>query len=117
MSTRTASSGIIQSPGATGHFRLTGEAIGTVHGFLNNVRVTFLRYPYELLFPPIALSRISIADPRDIGLMKITAISGRGSKKDFIDLRFISQQVSAEAPAKEVYAAWLWSCSRFRRER
>ena len=49
--------------------------------------------------------------------MKITAISGRGSKKDFIDLRFISQQVSAEAPAKEVYAAWLWSCSRFRRER
>ena len=63
MSTRTASSGIIQSPGATGHFRLTGEAIGTVHGFLNNVRVTFLRYPYELPFPPITLSRVSMADP------------------------------------------------------
>jgi len=84
---------IIQALSVAGHFRLTGEAIGTVHGFLNDVRVTFLHYPYGLLFPPTAFNRISIADPRDIGLMKITAISGRGSKKDFIDLRFISRQV------------------------
>jgi hypothetical protein len=84
---------IIQALGATGHFRLSGEAIGTVHGFLNDVRVTFLHYPYGLLFPPIAFNCISIADPRDIGLMKITAISSRGSKKDFIDLHLISQQV------------------------
>ncbi len=86
--------GIIQALGAAGHFRLTGEATGTVHGFLNDVKVTFLHYPYGLLFQPIAFNRISIADPRDIGLMKITAISGRGSKKDFIDLRFISRQVT-----------------------
>ncbi len=85
--------GIIQALGATGDFHLTGEAVGTVHGILNDVRVTFLHYPHELLFPPAALNSISIADPRDIGLMKITAISGRGSKKDFIDLRFISEQI------------------------
>lgn len=84
---------IIQALGATGRFELTGEAIGTVHGMLNDIRVTFLHYPYELLFPLVPLSCISIADPRDIGLMKITAVSGRGSKKDFIDLRFISQHV------------------------
>lgn len=53
---------IIQALSAAGHFRLTGEATGTVQGFLNDVR-------------------------------KITAISSRGRKKDFIDLHFISQQV------------------------
>ena len=85
--------GIIQALGETGHFRLTGEAIGTVHDISNDVRVTFSHYPHELIFPIVPFNRISVADPRYIGLMKITAVAGRGSKKDFVDLRFISQQV------------------------
>ena len=74
-----------------------------MHGMLNDIRVTFLHYPYELLFPLVPLSCISIADPRDIGLMKITAVSGRGSKKDFIDLRFISQHV---IPLESLFDCW-----------
>ena len=50
--------GIIQALGATGDFHLTGEAVGTVHGILNDVRVTFLHYPHELLFPPAALTQL-----------------------------------------------------------
>jgi len=35
---------------------------------------------------------IKVADSRDIGCMKIFAVSSRGSKKDFIDLFFICQK-------------------------
>lgn len=34
-----------------------------------------------------------MADSRDIGCMKIDAISSRGSKRDFIDLFFICQKI------------------------
>lgn len=38
-------------------------------------------------------SGIFIADPIDIGCMKIDAISSRGSCKDFIDLYFICNEI------------------------
>ncbi|MCK4308846.1 MAG: nucleotidyl transferase AbiEii/AbiGii toxin family protein [Candidatus Atribacteria bacterium] len=36
---------------------------------------------------------IKVADLRDIGCMKIDAISSRGTKRDFIDLFFICKEV------------------------
>ncbi|MFN3998108.1 hypothetical protein [Algoriphagus sp.] len=35
-----------------------------------------------------------MADQRDIAAMKLNAISGRGSKKDFIDLHFLLSKYS-----------------------
>ncbi|MCR4425088.1 MAG: nucleotidyl transferase AbiEii/AbiGii toxin family protein [Firmicutes bacterium] len=35
-------SAVIDTLGDMGHFELTGEAPGSVHGMLNNVRLTFL---------------------------------------------------------------------------
>ena len=32
-----------------------------------------------------------LADPRDIAVMKLVAIGGRGSRKDFVDLYFFLQ--------------------------
>jgi hypothetical protein len=34
---------------------------------------------------------LTIADPRDIAVMKVIAIGGRGSRKDFVDLYFLLQ--------------------------
>jgi hypothetical protein len=39
-------------------------------------------------------NHIKLASPSDIAAMKISAITGRGSKKDFVDLYFLLQQYS-----------------------
>lgn len=66
---------------------------GTLHCELDRVKLSFFRYGYPVLFPFQNLDNIKIADIRDIGLMKISSVSDRGSKKDFIDLYFISTEV------------------------
>jgi predicted nucleotidyltransferase component of viral defense system len=68
------------------------EKIATLDGILDGVKLTFLRYPYPLLFPLIPWEGVALADPRDIGCMKIDAISARGSRKDFVDLYVLLEQ-------------------------
>ena len=45
-----------------------------------------------MLFSTHTFLAVKIADHRDIGAMKIAAVMDRGSKKDFVDLYFLSQQ-------------------------
>ena len=61
-------------------------APGTVHLQLHGVKVSFLHYPYPLLFPLRQFDHIAVADPRDIACMKLDAIANRGSRRDFVDL-------------------------------
>ncbi|MEK7635601.1 MAG: nucleotidyl transferase AbiEii/AbiGii toxin family protein [Patescibacteria group bacterium] len=77
-----------------GVFVLNSEAEGTIHGTLDKVKVSFLRYKHNLLFSLINFENIQLADERDIASMKIDAISSRGSKKDFIDLYFLLKKYS-----------------------
>lgn len=78
----------------TGKFSVSNEEDGTVHGALDGVKVSFLRYNYELLFKPVDFLNVKLADERDIAAMKIDAVSARGSKKDFIDLFFLLRKYS-----------------------
>ena len=75
-----------------GNFDLTKEAWGTLIGVLEGVRVSFFTYPYPLLRPTQKLWGVRIASLLDIGLMKLVAISQRGSRRDFVDLFFICRQ-------------------------
>lgn len=79
-----------------GKFSIEGEEDGTLHGTLDDVKVTFLRYNYDLLYPLISFEGINLADQRDIAAMKIEAISSRGSKKDFFDFFFLLKEFSLE---------------------
>ena len=54
------------------------------------------KYPYELLFPKKEYEGVYLADERDIAAMNILAISGRGSKKDFVDLFVLLKKYSLE---------------------
>lgn len=74
-------------------FILEEESWGTVKGVLNDVKLSFFFYQHNLLKPVENFLGIKIAHSIDIALMKITAIGSRGSKKDFIDLYFISQEI------------------------
>lgn len=59
---------------------------GTFNGQLNEVKISFFRYPYALLKPTVQFDGINVASIEDLACMKIDAISSRGTKRDFVDL-------------------------------
>ena len=65
---------------------------------INNVKVDFVNYKYPLLKNFTELNSIRLASKEDIGAMKLNAILGRGSRKDFIDLYFLLK----EFPLKQI---------------
>jgi hypothetical protein len=83
---RVDSETLIQNLKMLPDFALVAHAPGTLHATIKGVKVSFLSYPYPALFPFAALLGVSIADPRDITCMKLSAIASRGTKRDFVDL-------------------------------
>ncbi|OGH11806.1 MAG: hypothetical protein A2857_04745 [Candidatus Levybacteria bacterium RIFCSPHIGHO2_01_FULL_36_15] len=69
---------------------------GTLNLFLNKVKLQFQYYPYNLLEEFIPWDGINISSLVDIACTKLITISMRGSKKDFIDLYVILQQMTLE---------------------
>lgn len=68
--------------------RIVTRAPGTVHVEVDEVPGSLLRYPYPLLcpverVPGLALPAASVVD---LTAMKLSAIAGRGTAKDFWDL-------------------------------
>jgi len=54
---------------------------------INNIKVDFVNYDcYDWIDNAIETDGITLASPKDIAAMKINAIQGRGSKKDFVDI-------------------------------
>jgi hypothetical protein len=71
-----------------GSVTVQGRAADTLHVSIGDLRISFLRAEAPLLFPGTPYRGLVIADPRDIAVMKVIAIGGRGSRKDFVDLYF-----------------------------
>ena len=67
-------------------FDLTAKAPGTVYASIRKTKVSFIAYAYPILFPFQPFLGVNVADSRDIGCMKISAIASRGTKRDFVDL-------------------------------
>ena len=66
-----------------------------IHSLLiNNIKVDIVNYEYKWLSNKITNDNIHLATIEDIAAMKLNAIIGRGSKKDFIDLFFILKDYS-----------------------
>lgn len=70
-------------------FRLEKVDAGTVLGYLDKTKFSLFFYKYPLLAKTHKFSDLNILDVKDIAPMKLAAISGRGKKRDFIDLYFI----------------------------
>lgn len=56
---------------------------------IDNIKVDFVNYFYPWLREPLIVEGISLASLEDIAAMKLSAITNRGTKKDFIDLFFL----------------------------
>lgn len=71
------------------------EAAGTLSVMLGGVPTSFFHYGYPLLRPLVDSPwGIPLADPEDIAAMKISALAGRGSRKDFVDLYVYARDVA-----------------------
>ena len=60
---------------------------------VDGLHVGFFSYGYPLLDPLQSLENVALASLLDLGLMKLDAVIGRGSRKDFYDLYIISGQI------------------------
>ena len=63
---------------------------------LDGVKVDIVNYKYPWIKNPIVKDGITLAAPEDIAAMKINAIEGRGTKKDFIDMYFLLQHFNLQ---------------------
>ncbi len=61
---------------------------------VNGIKVDFVNYQYRLLESPLLEENIRLVKKKDIAAMKVNAIAGRGSIKDFIDVYFLLNEFS-----------------------
>jgi predicted nucleotidyltransferase component of viral defense system len=61
-----------------------------------DIKLSFFRYRYSLVFPLHAEEGFSLAGLQDIGAMKLSAITSRASIKDYVDLYYILKTVSLD---------------------
>lgn len=68
-----------------------------------SVKMSFFQIDDPFLFDSAPYAFFRVADPRDIALMKLRAITNRGSRKDFVDLYTILR----DGPVLKDYIEWL----------
>ncbi|WP_211161685.1 nucleotidyl transferase AbiEii/AbiGii toxin family protein [Flavobacterium solisilvae] len=61
---------------------------------IDGIKVDFVNYKYPLLEDIKTIENIRLVSDKDIAAMKLNAIAGRGSRKDFIDLYFLLKKYS-----------------------
>jgi len=72
-----------------GSYETLQEEDHTLTVIISKTKLSFFRIRDPFLFEATPYRFFAIADIRDIALMKLVAILGRGSRKDFIDLYMI----------------------------
>lgn len=58
------------------------------------IKISFFTHAYKLIRETVDDENLSLASIEDIGCMKLSAITGRASNKDYIDLYFILKRLS-----------------------
>ena len=65
--------------------------------FVDDVKVDCIAYEmYEWLEPPVEENGVRLAGIKDIGAMKINAITNRGTRKDFVDVARLLDEFTLE---------------------
>jgi predicted nucleotidyltransferase component of viral defense system len=63
---------------------------------IDDIKVDFIYFRYPFIRPVRNDEGIRLLSPEDIAPMKLDAISGRGSKKDFYDIYFLLREMTLE---------------------
>lgn len=83
---------LLQNAQQLGGLAVLDRGSQTLHLQFRNAKVSFLGFAYPLLFSCALFRGVKVADARDIACMKISALAGRGAKRDFVDLYAVSQR-------------------------
>lgn len=59
----------------------------------DNIKLAFFGYKYKLVNETVSEENLNLASIEDIGCMKMSAITGRASNKDYIDIFYILQSI------------------------
>lgn len=87
----------IQLLSQIGDFKLNQTGWGTILGEFESTKFSLFYYQYKLIGKPeLILKNTNLASLADIAAMKIAAIADRGTKRDFIDLFFLTKIFSLE---------------------
>ncbi len=79
-----------------GSYQRESEERNTINGSLNGVRISFFGYRYGIIDEFKIFNNIRLAGLKDIAAMKLEAIAGRGSRKDFVDIFFLLQRFTLD---------------------
>ena len=74
---------------------VVSRAPGTLYLEVGGVPTSIIRYPYHFLRPTVHLPGIAVpvAAPEDLVCMKLSAIAGRGARRDFWDLHALLEAI------------------------
>jgi Nucleotidyl transferase AbiEii toxin, Type IV TA system len=80
------------------NFEARDVADGTLHGLAGGMNLSFLEYRYPALAAHTEWQEYGcrLASLTDLACMKLSAIGGRGSKKDFVDLLALGRKFSLD---------------------
>lgn len=73
-----------------------GTAKWTVWGKIGKTKFSMFYYKYPLLEKTVLFEGLQLASLADIAAMKIHAIEDRGTRRDFIDVYFLSKKYTLE---------------------
>ncbi len=80
-----------------GPYRLRNRSKNILQLVVNGIMLDFVDYGlYPWIDSPVCWEGITLASPKDIAALKINAIEGRGTKKDFIDIYLLLQHYSLD---------------------
>jgi hypothetical protein len=88
--------------------RLQDSVLGLVL-HVDGEPISLFTYGYPLLAPTDLVVGLPVAGLLDIGLMKLDAVVGRGTRKDFYDLYFLAREISLDeilARGPDKYPGW-----------
>ncbi|MBN8569544.1 MAG: nucleotidyl transferase AbiEii/AbiGii toxin family protein [Ignavibacteria bacterium] len=75
-----------------GIFKVSYEEQNTLHGVLEETKVSFITFNYKLLEQTISEKQFVLCSLLDLACMKLSAIQSRGTKRDFVDFYFLLQR-------------------------
>ena len=78
---------IVEMTMRLGEVKVLNRTKSILQVILNGVKVDVVDYScYEWIDEPVTEEGLVLASPKDIAALKINAIEGRGTKKDFVDI-------------------------------
>jgi len=82
----------------------TYEENNTLYIEINNIKISFMTYKYNLLQKLINTEYLNILSDLDISAMKLWAIQNRATNKDYVDLYYILKKYSINEVISAFYS-------------